>query len=146
MCTHGQACTRSIAYIRICTPACTWILCKRNVHRVKRRGKLHGWRREAYAPIPAKQRNPLHFVSTLYADHPASLSSRGTFPPPFFSHSTPRYVNSLPPGCLSGRARSRGFSLSSLCYLHTFFSVDNRIRSILEYSIPSRFTYISSPS
>lgn len=113
LCTHGRACTRSIAYIRICTPACTWILCKRNVHRVKRRGKLHGWRREAYASIQAEQRNPLHFVSTLYADHPASLSSRGTFPPPFFSHSTPRYVNSLPPGCLSGRARSRGFSLSS---------------------------------
>lgn len=107
-----------------------WILCKRNVHRVKRRGKLHEWRREAYAPIPAKQRNPLHFVSTLYADHPASLSSRGTFPPPFFSHSTPRYVNSLPPGCLSGRARSRGFSLSSLCYLHTFFSVDNLVKCV----------------
>lgn len=84
--THAPQCTRSVAaYIRICTPACTWILCKRNVHRVKRRGKLHTEEAPTHALPPTDRRNPLHFVSTLYADHSASLSSLGSFLllPPF---------------------------------------------------------------
>lgn len=111
--THARECTRSVAaYIRICTPACTWILCKRNVQRVKRRGKLHTEEAPTHALLPTDRRNPLHFVSTLYADHSASLSSLGSFLllPPFlaFYFSIRKFAR-----CLSGRA-SRAAAFPSL--------------------------------